>query len=237
MPADRLFHPRLGHSQKVTSLSHLEARVWQQYVLSADDFGVMPFTPLQVQADNLALAREPIDDIQRALDRLVQVRLVAVFEHQGVRFLYQHDWQDWQKIEYPRVSIRPKPPSDVLKVCSAKTRKLFGKHPGGTTKPSPKVSQRFPEGSPSNARARARETANGTRLTANGKRPKPGELEGERRIRPRADEIDRAKKWRQTIGRCPHDPTCPTYDTCLGVQVRIWRSEQETALVGEAASV
>ncbi len=218
----------------MTSLSHLESRVWTQYVLSADDFGVMPFTPLQVQADNLALAREPIDIIQLALDRLVQVRLVGVFEHQGVRFLYQADWQDWQKIEYPRVSIRPKPASDVLKLCSVKTRKLFGKHPGGTSKPSPKVSQRFPEGSPSNARARTRETANGTRLTASGKRPKQGEPEGERRIRPRAEEIERAKKWRHHVGRCPHEPTCATYDTCLGVQVRIWRAEQEHALAGQA---
>jgi hypothetical protein len=224
MPADRLFHPKLGHSAKVTSLSHLEARVWTQFILSADDFGVMPFTAIQVQADNLALARESIHVVHAALERLVAVGLVRTFTHQGVTFLYQHDWQDWQKVEYPRVSIRPKPTGEAFKACSVKTRKLLSKHPGGVAKGLPKVPRISAKGLPSNARARGRETAHGIRQTANGS---TGEHERGARFRPRGTEIERAQKWRAAVGRCPHDPTCPNYDACLGAQIRIWRAEQE----------
>jgi hypothetical protein len=224
MPADRLFHPRLGHSRKVSSLDHLQARVWKQYVLSADDFGVMPFTVVQIQADNIALAREPHAVIQSALEQLVAVGLVRTFNHQDARYLYQHDWQDWQKIEYPRVTIRPKPPTDLLKQCTVKTRKLFAKYPGGSPKHSPKSSRGVPEPSPTNARAHPRETANGKRQTANGRK---GESEGERPFRPTPDEIKRARQWRQAVGRCPHTPSCRSSERCIGHQIRLWRKELE----------
>lgn len=225
MPADRLMHPRLGHSQKVSSLSHLEARVWQQYILSADDFGVMRYSPLVVQDDNDALAREPIEVIHACLARLVEVGLICAFEHQHNRYLFQGDWQDFQKVEYPRVSFQPKPPVDFLKTCTPRTRKLFGKHPGGTLKHSPKVSQRFSEDSPSNTRARTRETANGKRLTANGKdRGSGGKA---REFRPTPDEIKRGRQWRAALGRCPHDPPCGSTERCIGFQIRQWRKELE----------
>jgi hypothetical protein len=41
MPQDRLRSPRGGHGRRTTSLSDFEFRVWDQYQLSADDFGVM----------------------------------------------------------------------------------------------------------------------------------------------------------------------------------------------------
>lgn len=174
MPADRLFHPRLGHSKKVSSLSHLGARVWTQYILSSDDFGVMVFSALRVQADNMALAKEPQDVVNLALSQIVSAGLVGAFEHQGVQYLFQRDWQDFQKVEYPRVTFLPKPPADLLKTCTPKTRGLFGNHPGGVGKRSPKVSQTSSEGFPTTrARVRAK------RLTANGKRQTAGgESEG-----------------------------------------------------------
>lgn len=232
MPADRFIHPRLGHSQKVTALTHLEARVWFQYLLSADDFGVMRLSPLTVQDGNDAIAKEPIEAIQAALQRLIDVGLVQVFEHQQLRYVYQRDWQDWQKVEYPRITFQPKPTKEQLRECSDRTRQLFGKHPGGTNgnkktsgKSSPKVSrgssedspnvpQTFPEGSPSNARERAgakRQTANGFRLMANGS-------EGEREREPRytTAEWAHAKEMRSKVyGRCPHEPRCENYQACL----------------------
>lgn len=226
MPADRLFHPRLGHSQKVTSLNHLEARVWTQYILSSDDFGVMRYSPLVVQDGNDALAREPIELIQACLDRLVTAGLIRAFEHQHNRYLFQHDWQDFQKVEYPRVSFQPRPPAASLKGCTVKTRKLFSKHPGGSPKGSPKLSRGSSNESPTNARAHSRETANGKRPVANGERLK-GEPERERTFRPTTDEIKRARTWRASLGRCPHEPACASSETCVGVQIRKWRAELE----------
>lgn len=213
MPADRLFHPRLGHSQKVSSLSHLEARVWQTYILAADDFGVMQYSPLVIQGANDALAREPIEVIQQALDRLVSLGLVAAFTHQHNRYVFQEDWQDWQKVEYPRVSIQPRPPKEALAECSVKTRKLFARHPGGSPKGSPKVSRKFSEESPSNARARARETANGKRLTAHGSR---GESEGRTLEHFTREELAHARRARATVHLgCPHDPRCAAAEACV----------------------
>lgn len=184
MPADRFLHPRLGHSAKVSSLTHLEARVWTQYILSADDFGVMRYSGLVVQEANDALAREALNDIDTALDKLVDVGLLRAFEHQHSRYVVQHDWQDFQKIEYPRLTFQPKPTPAVIGTCTPKTKKLFAKHPGGTKKQRHFSSQTFPESSPKSSQSiaegfptsRARDarakrlTANGQRLTADGKR-------------------------------------------------------------------
>lgn len=211
MPADRLFHPRLGHSIKVASLSHLEFRVWSQYILSSDDFGVMMLSALRVQADNTALAREPHEVVQACLERLVSIGLLAKFQHQSEIFLCQLDWQDFQKVEYPRVSFQPKPSAEVLKTCTVKTRRLFGKHPGGSPKRFPKVSQRSPEGSPTNARAQARGTANGLRLTANGR----GEPEGSGGEFTK-DELKHARDVRTRVrGGCQHDPRCGSVTGCV----------------------
>lgn len=211
MPADRLFHPRLGHSIKVSSLSHLEARVWAQYILSSDDFGVMMLSALRVQADNAALAREPHEVVQASLERLVFVGLVAKFQHQNETYICQLDWQDFQKVEYPRVSFLPKPHGELLKTCTVKTRRLFSKHPGGSPKRFPKVSRTSSEGFPTNARAQARGTANGLRLTANGR----GEPEGSGLPFTR-DELKHATDVRTRVrGGCLHEPRCKSASACV----------------------
>lgn len=134
MPQDRLRSPRGGHGRRTTSLSDFEFRVWDQYQLSADDFGVMRLSAITVQADNDNLADRPSADVQAALERLVAVDLVASFEHQGRLYACQLDWQTFQKVEYPRLSVLPKPTEDVLARCDAATRRLFAKHPGGWKK-------------------------------------------------------------------------------------------------------
>jgi hypothetical protein len=128
MPDDRMIHRRLGHSEKVSQLTDFEFRVWVQYLLSADDFGVMRHGGANLQADNDALGAKTTKQVRRAVEELIKAGLLSAFDHQGRAYCYQPDWQDWQKVDYPRTTLHPQPPSDQL---SAKTRELFAKHPGG----------------------------------------------------------------------------------------------------------
>jgi hypothetical protein len=125
MPQDRLRHQRAGHSQKLTALTDFEYRVWDQYQLSADDFGIMRYSPLPIQAGNDALSTRPGKLIQKALDRLLEVGLVKDYEHQGARYICDPVWQYYQKIEYPKQTINPPPPADVLADCHPLTAELF----------------------------------------------------------------------------------------------------------------
>ena len=146
MPADRLFHARLGHSAKVSSLSDLEFRVWTTYVLAADDFGVMRADAVAFQAAHDALSGRPARAIRRCIERLVKAGLVTAFDHQGSRYLYQADWQDFQRVRYPLRTMHPLP--DAAEV-SAKTRHLWSVHPGGVKVPAlPKSSRTIPGRSP-----------------------------------------------------------------------------------------
>lgn len=134
MPADRLVHPRCGKSAKVSLLTDLEFRVWVQYLLAADDFGVMHATAVELQSRNLHLANRPAKMLLRCLDALVKVGLVHRFEHQKQPYIYQRDWQKWQKVEYPRGTDNPAPTGADLAACAESTRELFEKHPGGQRK-------------------------------------------------------------------------------------------------------
>ncbi|MCY4662889.1 MAG: hypothetical protein OXF93_24265 [Acidobacteria bacterium] len=212
MPADRLLHARLGHSAKVSSLSDLEYRVWTTYVLAADDFGVMRADAVAFQAAHDGLSGRPAKAVQRCVERLVQVELVAAFTHQGSRYLYQSDWQDFQRVRYPLRTMHPLPAGAQV---SARTRHLWSVHPGGTRVPAlpkasggtaahaagnaPADSGTGPAGVPQDSRkapagvredsgtgsevlpshARACQTANGLRLTANGSEESGGAGEGE----------------------------------------------------------
>ena len=143
MPADRLLHARLGHSAKVSSLSDLEYRVWTTYVLGADDFGVMRADAVAFQAAHDALSGRPARAIRGCIERLVKTGLVAAFEHQGSRYLYQADWQDFQRVRYPLRTMHPLPETAAV---SAKTRHLWSVHPGGVKVPAlPRTARTIPE--------------------------------------------------------------------------------------------
>jgi hypothetical protein len=180
LPDDRFIHRKAGHGQKPNLLTDLEFRVWIQYMSSADDFGVMRGTHHQLQADNDHLASRPAKVIQRCLNRIVTVGLLRAFEHQGKPYVYQHDWQTWQKVAYPRGTNQPAPPPEAIAKCDEPTRKLFAVHPGGAGRKrlerSENVSETVQESSPlMRAGGRAKRlTANGERLTANGSEGGPG---------------------------------------------------------------
>lgn len=181
MPDDRFLHRRAGHSQKVNLLTDLEYRVWTQYMLSADDFGVMRATHHPLQNDNDHLANRPAKTLQRCLDALVKCGLIRKFEHQGKPYVYQHDWQSWQKVSYPRTTNQPAPDDAALEQCDKPTRQLFSMHPGGAGRTRKELSGKVPEIVPEDSpltRAHVpakRLTANGERLMANGLEGGPGE--------------------------------------------------------------
>lgn len=188
MPDDRFIHPKLGHSIKVGGLSDFHFRVWATYILAADDCGVMRASAIALQDTNVALERRAQKTVQAALEDLIRLDLINVFEHQGRRFVYQWDWQDWQKVRYPRASIHPDPPPDVLVKCSELTQELFriraerfressGNGAGIIPEDSRKAAEVLPKDygdssevlrSLPRAGGRDRLTANGKRLTANG---------------------------------------------------------------------
>src|SRR4051794_7868208 len=100
MPADRLFHPRAGHSRKVAALTDFQFLTWWTYVLAADDYGVMRRSAVTLQAASDALARRQIRAVDRAFDAVVDIGLVVPFEHQGDWYVCQLDWQEFQRVRY-----------------------------------------------------------------------------------------------------------------------------------------
>lgn len=169
MPANRFIHPRLGHSEKVNLLTDLEFRVWVQYMLSADDYGVMRFSAVTVQADNDALHAKPTKAVQRCLERLVDLRLLVDFEHQTRKYVCQLDWHTWQRFNMPGRTINPAPPEDILERCDAGTAGLFyDNHPDLSEAHQPSgLGSHQVEGVDA-ASDEPLLTANGLRLSANG---------------------------------------------------------------------
>jgi len=139
MADSRILHRSAGGSEKIARLSDLEFRVWTQYVLSADDFGIMAASAFVLQADNRGLRQRQTKQIQKALEAVIAAGLIIAFVHQGERYVWQPDWQDWQGIRYPRASVSPLP-SD-LSVATPKTRELFGKHTASSPQDFGEVSE------------------------------------------------------------------------------------------------
>jgi hypothetical protein len=122
----RVIHKKAGGGDRACALDHFEHRVWVQYILSADDYGVMRASESMVRADNRRLEAERPQKVQRALERVLSVGLVMAFINQGVRFFWQRDWQDFQGIRYPRMTVNPAPPTQELLTATRVTLKLFG---------------------------------------------------------------------------------------------------------------
>ena len=126
MADGRLIHKRSSHGERVLKLTDFEYRVWMQYLLSADDYGVMRASPSVLLADNPRLEKAPLRSVAAAIRTLIDVGLVDVFHDQGVRFLWQRDWQDWQHVRYPRDTVNPTPSAPDSDRASDETRWLFG---------------------------------------------------------------------------------------------------------------
>lgn len=142
MAQDRLFHKRLGHGDRVGQLSDFEYIVWQAYVLSADDYGVMRLSAHTLQADHDRLSQKNGGAIERALRRGVAVGLLTTFQHQGRTYVCQLDWQDFQKVRYPAKSHNPVPPAEILEQMSPLTLALFHERTSSLSPSREKVPER-----------------------------------------------------------------------------------------------
>lgn len=154
MPTHRLIEKSAGTGERITSLDHFGFRVWMQYQLSADDFGVCPAEAFKLQGENLALQREEPAAVQAQIEALITIGLCGVFTDGSRRYLFQFDWQDYQKIKHPSKTSLPPVPSESLADCSVITQRLFAEH-------HPKVNGTFaPHGNATaNANASAIATA------------------------------------------------------------------------------
>lgn len=121
----RCIYRNASTGARTSGLSHLEFRVWIQYQLSADDFGVCPALAEKLMGDNDALLEEGAKRVQAAIETLVSVDLCQVFADGRRRYLYQRDWQDWQRLRHATTTSLPAPTAETLRKCSAKTRALF----------------------------------------------------------------------------------------------------------------
>jgi hypothetical protein len=121
LPNYRLLHVNLRTGKRSKQLTRLERDVWIAYMLSADDFGVCPASARRLQADDRWLAKEATTKVQRCFDVLIQVDLLRAFEDGGDRYVYQWDWQDYQRILHPSRTSRPRIPTAHLEQCSAAT--------------------------------------------------------------------------------------------------------------------
>lgn len=165
MPVDRFFHPRAGSSRKVSDLSDFEFRVWWTYVLAADDYGVMPRSAIVLQAANKSLQKRPTKVVEKALETVIACGLLVPFTHQGDWFVCQLDWQDFQKVRYPRDTHQPVPPPEVIEKCSRSTAELFRQRSGNS-------SETFPSLPGAGAHETANANGDGKRQTAKGEEPK-----------------------------------------------------------------
>lgn len=154
MADGRILHKKGSHGERIIALDHLDFRVWVQYVLSADDYGVMRASASVLMADNPRLEREPVRRLERAMAAIVTSGLVQTFTHQGVTFWWQDDWQDFQGIRHPRGTVNPAPSQEAIQTATKKTRELFAQRPVIDREDFGKVSEKVQ----TPARAGGRET-------------------------------------------------------------------------------
>lgn len=157
MPDYRLVHRRALRGEKVGSLTDFERGVWLAYLLISDDYGVMPFDAGEL-ARAIWLKGKSQKAVRKALERVRDVGLIQTWIHQGAVYCYARDWQEWQNVRYPRGTIEPCPPADVVATCKMKTQELFAQHSRITDGEVPETSGKISEKFPPLARAGARET-------------------------------------------------------------------------------
>jgi hypothetical protein len=78
-----------------------------------------------VRADNPRLEREPMKKIEAAMQEIEKTGLVQTFTHQGVKFWWQRDWNDFQNVRYPRDTVNPAPSQELIAASTDKQQKLF----------------------------------------------------------------------------------------------------------------
>jgi hypothetical protein len=144
MPDYRKLHNCFDMGERTDQLTDFELRVWLVYRACADDFGVCPILPGLLKGKSRRLARVSDRAVLAAMHRLLSVALCHTFTHQGLSYLYDREWQDWEDIRHPRATQHPAPPAEERRLMTPITQQYFGKHPELLPKDFGKVSETFP---------------------------------------------------------------------------------------------
>lgn len=132
MPANRMLHKRALAGDRTNALTHLEWRIWTVYEMAADDFGVMRCHEEAWITAHPCLGREKARAIRAAIEKVINSTLLGRFKSEnGLTYVYQRDWQDWQSIEWPSITSLPRIPDEFLQHCSEPTQRLHQVWPGG----------------------------------------------------------------------------------------------------------
>lgn len=111
MPRIRMLKPDHRLHRKVGTLDDATYRLWVSLIMESDDEGRFVCNASQLLAQTWGLRSGVAPEaVQNSIRRLRALRLIALYNVNGVRYGHFPSWYDHQKPKYPTPSKLPIPP-------------------------------------------------------------------------------------------------------------------------------
>jgi hypothetical protein len=117
----RSIKPEILEDEKTAALSHMEWRLFVSIWLIADDHGNLRGDPTYVLGQCLWASGESPETVEKALENLRKVSLVAGYEVRGQSYLHIINWDRHQKISHKGKARMPLP-SDAEHLTSGEPK-------------------------------------------------------------------------------------------------------------------